>query len=305
VGFFNADLHKGNLCVLPDGRVGMVDFGITGFASQQTRQRHLGLVAAFQKGAIDEAFASILEIVFVPPDADLGGFKRHFEQEYHDWFLRAAQPDFPAYERGAGSLMLSIFRRAYECAIVVDSDVVRYYRAFSIVDAVVSSLDSRFSQHDEIGRYLKARLRRQIEDRTADIFDPIGAVVALTTEFAFRASEVRRAVSGASTSLDTAVSRMFLVVAGVKRQLSRLAWATVIFSLTLGLLVHVHVLSRNSILLQGGLLGRIDVGDVTRGVGPMIVVALLLGWFSRLLRARAYGGTQFEVSNREARGVKK
>jgi hypothetical protein len=36
----------------------------------------LGLVAAFQKGAIDEAFASILEIVFVPPDADLGGFKR-------------------------------------------------------------------------------------------------------------------------------------------------------------------------------------------------------------------------------------
>ena len=127
LGYFNADMHKGNLCVLPDGRVGMVDFGITGFASQRTRLRHLGLVAAFQKGAVDEAFASILEIVFVPPDADLGAFKRLFEQEYYDWFLRSVQPNFPAYRRGAGSLMLALFRRAYECRIVVDSDVVRYY----------------------------------------------------------------------------------------------------------------------------------------------------------------------------------
>src|SRR5690242_18557770 len=125
LGYFNADMHKGNLCLLPDGRVGMVDFGITGFASQRTRLRHLGLVAAFQKGAVDEAFASILEIVFVPPDADLGAFKRLFEQEYYDWFLRSVQPNFPAYRRGAGSLMLALFRRAYECRIVVDSEIGR------------------------------------------------------------------------------------------------------------------------------------------------------------------------------------
>ncbi len=305
VGFYNADLHKGNLCLLPDGRVGMVDFGITGFASQQTRQRHLGLVTAFQKGAIDEAFAAILEISFVPPDADLAGFKRHFEHEYHDWFLRTMQPDFPAYERGAGSLMLAIFRRAYECAIVIDSEVVRYYRAFSIVDGVVNSLDSTFSQHDEIGRYLRARLRRQIEDRTADVFDPIGTVVALATEFTFRSSEIRRAIYGASKSFDSAVAKMLLVVAGIKQHLSRLVWAAVIFSLTLDVLVHVHVLSRNTVVMQSSLWGRIDIGDITRGIGPMIIVALLLGWFGRLLRARAYGGTQFEASNREARNAKR
>jgi ubiquinone biosynthesis protein len=305
LGFFNADLHKGNVCLLPDGRVGMVDFGITGFASRQTRQRHLGLVAAFQKGAVDEAFAAILEIAFVPPDADLAAFKRHFEHEYYDWFLRTVQPDFPAYERGAGSLMLAIFRRAYECAIVVDSEVVRYYRAFSIVDGVVTSLDSTFSQHDEIGRYLKARLRRQIEDRTADFFDPIGTVLALTTEFAFRTSEVRRAIYGASTSFDSAMARMLLVVASIKRRLSRLAWAITIVSLALDLLVRVDVLSSGTVLLRSHRLGKIEVGDITSIILPMLLVALLLGWLGRLLRARAYSGSQTERSGRQAQGARR
>ncbi|HEX3860314.1 MAG TPA: AarF/UbiB family protein [Stellaceae bacterium] len=307
LGFFHADLHKGNLCLLADGRVGVVDFGITGFVSQRMRQRHLGLVAAFQRGALDEAFAALLEISFVSPDANLAGFKRHFEHEYYDWLLRSMQPDFPASKRGAGSLMLAMFRGAYECSIVVDSEVVRYYRAFAIVDAVVTSLDRNFSQHDEIDRYLKSRLRRKVEDLSAVPFDPIGTLAALTTEFAFRASEFRRIVYGYSTSLDSAVTRVLLSVASIKQTLSRLTWAAAIFSLTLNILVRVHLLSRNTIVLQSGLLGRLEVGDLASEVGPMVVVALLLGWFGRLIRARAYSTAKTEASGsgREARGTKK
>jgi len=40
-GFFHADLHPGNLFVLPDGRLAAVDFGITGRLDRDT-QRHLG-----------------------------------------------------------------------------------------------------------------------------------------------------------------------------------------------------------------------------------------------------------------------
>jgi ubiquinone biosynthesis protein len=306
LGFFHADLHKGNVCLMADGRVGVVDFGITGFVTQRMRQRHLGLVAAFQKGALDEAFAALLEISFVPPDADLTGFKRHFEREYHDWMLRSMQPGYPASQRGAGSLMLALFRRAYESSIVVDSEVVRYYRAFSIVDGVVTSMDDTFSQHDEIGRYLKARLRRQVEDMADRTFDPIGTLVALSTEVAFRTSEFRRVLYGYSTSLDNAVTRVMLSLAGVKRNLSRVAWGAVIFSLTLDLLVHARLVSASTVVVQAPFVGRINVGDVASGVGPLIAVALLLGWLSRLLRARAYNTSKPDAgSAREVRGIRR
>lgn len=306
LGYFNADMHKGNLCLLADGRVGWVDFGITGFASQRTRMRHLGLVAAFQKGAVDEAFSSILEIVFVPPDADLGNFKRLFEQEYYDWFLRSVQPNYPAYRRGAGSLMLALFRRAYECRIVVDSDVVRYYRAFSIVDGVVTSLDPEFSQGDEIGRYLKQRLRRQLEDLGDKVFDPIDAVVALKTEVAFRSGEVRRAIWGATKSFDSAISRVLLGVAAVKRGLARLLWGFSLFALSLKILVWLDVLGERKILVRNHFVGKIDVRDVTDIVVPLFIGALLLTWFSRLLRARVYGNSQSDAENqRETRSARR
>lgn len=306
LGYFNADMHKGNLCVLPDGRVGMVDFGITGFASQRTRLRHLGLVAAFQKGAVDEAFASILEIVFVPPDADLGAFKRLFEQEYYDWFLRSVQPNFPAYRRGAGSLMLALFRRAYECRIVVDSDVVRYYRAFSIVDGVVTSLNPDFSQGDEIGRYLKQRLRRQLEDLGDRAFDPIDTLVALKTEFAFRTGEVRRAIYGASKSFDSAIGRVLLGVAAVKRGLARVLWAFSAFALGLKILVWLDLLGERKILIRSHFVGKIDVRDITDIVVPLLIGALLLSWFSRLLRARVYGNSHTDAENaRETRSARR
>ena len=307
LGFFHADLHKGNLCLLPDGRVGVVDFGITGFVSERMRQRHLGLVAAFQRGATDEAFAALLEISFVPPDADLASFKRYFEHEYHDWFLRTMQPDYPSSHRGAGSLMLAMFRRAYECSIVVDNEVVRYYRAFAIVDGVVTSLDDQFSQHDEIGRYFQSRLRRQMEDLSARAFDPIGTIVALSSEFAFRSSEFRRILYGYSTSLDSAVTRVMLSVAGIKRTLSRLVWAAVLFGLGLEGLVRVEFLSSGTVLMENHVVGRVEVADITAVIVPMTVVALLLGWLGRLLRARAYSSAQSESSgsSRHARGTRK
>jgi hypothetical protein len=200
-----------------------------------------------------------------------------------------------------------MFRRAYECSIVVDNEVVRYYRAFAIVDGVVTSLDDRFSQHDEIGKYLESRLRRKAEDLSSRAFDPIGTLVALTNEFAFRSSEFRRVVYGYSTSLDSAVTRVLLSVAGIKRTLSRLAWTAVMFALGLEGLVAAGWLSPDAVLMQNHLVGRVEVVDTTAVIIPMAVVALLLGWFGRLLRARAYSGAQNESSGsgRHARGTRK
>jgi len=168
---------------------------------------------------------------------------------------------------------------------------VRYYRAFSIVDGVVNTLDHRFSQHDEIGRYLKLRLRRQIEDLAGNAVDPMGVLVALSTEFAFRTNEVRGIIYGTSKSFDSAVARVLLVVAGVKRKLAQLAWAAAIFSLTLDVLVRTRLLPRGMVFVHGGIFGRIDVGDIAEFFVPMCMVALALGWFGRLLRARAYTGS--------------
>ena len=45
-GVFHGDLHGGNLFVLPDGRVALLDFGITGRLTEAHRLAFLRLVMA-------------------------------------------------------------------------------------------------------------------------------------------------------------------------------------------------------------------------------------------------------------------
>jgi ubiquinone biosynthesis protein len=61
-GFFHADLHPGNLFVESDGRVGLIDFGMTGTLDQRTRDRLADLIIAISNQDYDQLVEVILEL---------------------------------------------------------------------------------------------------------------------------------------------------------------------------------------------------------------------------------------------------
>eukprot|EP01065_Artemidia_motanka_P025920 TRINITY_DN30860_c0_g1_i1.p1 TRINITY_DN30860_c0_g1~~TRINITY_DN30860_c0_g1_i1.p1 ORF type:complete len:521 (+),score=170.32 TRINITY_DN30860_c0_g1_i1:60-1622(+) len=60
-GFFNADPHPGNVILMPDGRLGLVDFGQVGDLSVPHRKALAALLVALRDRASPEAVASCLE----------------------------------------------------------------------------------------------------------------------------------------------------------------------------------------------------------------------------------------------------
>jgi ubiquinone biosynthesis protein len=73
-GFFHADLHQGNLFVLPDGRIAAIDFGIMGRIDRRARV----WLAEIIHGLITGNYARVAEIHFeagyVPPHHNLAEF---------------------------------------------------------------------------------------------------------------------------------------------------------------------------------------------------------------------------------------
>jgi len=61
-GFFHADLHPGNLFVESDGRVGLIDFGMTGTLDERTRDRLADLIIAISNQDYDQLVEVILEL---------------------------------------------------------------------------------------------------------------------------------------------------------------------------------------------------------------------------------------------------
>lgn len=70
-GVFHGDLHGGNLFVLPDGRIGLVDFGITGRLTEQERMAFLKMMMTATMNDVSGQVAALRDLGALPPDTDV------------------------------------------------------------------------------------------------------------------------------------------------------------------------------------------------------------------------------------------
>lgn len=70
-GVFHGDLHAGNLLVCPDGRVALLDFGITGRLDDVGRRALLRLVVSTAANDVRSQMVAMRDLGALPPDVDL------------------------------------------------------------------------------------------------------------------------------------------------------------------------------------------------------------------------------------------
>jgi len=77
---FHADVHAGNLLILPDGRVGFIDFGIVGKVSQTTWRAVEALLRATTTGDYDTMAKALVTIGAADKEVDIKKFSRDLER---------------------------------------------------------------------------------------------------------------------------------------------------------------------------------------------------------------------------------
>lgn len=73
-GFFHADMHLGNLFLMPNGDIGVVDFGITGTIDKETRIAIAGILIAFLNQDYHEVAKIHIKAGLVPKNVNLEEF---------------------------------------------------------------------------------------------------------------------------------------------------------------------------------------------------------------------------------------
>ena len=79
-GLFHADPHSGNILVTPDGRIGLVDFGMAGRLSEELRAHLATSFIALTKKDLDVIADIYTEIGVVSPDSDVERLKRDLQE---------------------------------------------------------------------------------------------------------------------------------------------------------------------------------------------------------------------------------
>jgi ubiquinone biosynthesis protein len=91
-GFFHADPHPGNTLVMPDGRVSLVDFGITGYLDEEMMQHIANLFLGYAEHDYDLVMDALRGAGLVQEDSlDLVDFRRDLKDMSEPFYGRSLQ----------------------------------------------------------------------------------------------------------------------------------------------------------------------------------------------------------------------
>jgi len=172
-GFFHGDLHPGNLFVMPDGRIGAVDFGIMGRLDMKTR-RYLGEMLL---GFLTRDYRRVAEVHF-----EAGWVPRHKSVEAFTQACRAiAEPilDKPQNEISIARLLGLLFHIAQTFEMVAQPQLLLLQKTMLVAEGTARMLNPEANMWMMARPLIEDWMRRElgpearVRDAAADLADTV------------------------------------------------------------------------------------------------------------------------------------
>lgn len=114
-GFFHADLHAGNLLILPGDpiRIGFIDLGMVGRFGPRVKRRMLYYFYALVRGDEDNAARYLLEMARIGEGGDPDGFRRTVADLIRHFSMRSSRGDISIAQMILESLSLGARYRVF------------------------------------------------------------------------------------------------------------------------------------------------------------------------------------------------
>ena len=166
-GFFHADPHPGNIFVLPNNVICLLDFGMVGIVDRQTRENFVDLVDSVVHQNETRAAQTLLKLTVWEQQPEL----RLLEREVADFMGRHLYK--PLKDIEIGKLLRELLELATHFRLRLPPDIFLMMKALSTVEGVGRMLDPDFDMIAQATPFIKrVKLERFQPQRIAgDVID--------------------------------------------------------------------------------------------------------------------------------------
>jgi ubiquinone biosynthesis protein len=134
-GIFHGDFHAGNVFLNETGKIGLVDFGITGRLDGTRRQAFLRYVVGLMTGDVESQVVGIKDLGAFPEDADIGLLINEFQLERNNFDpLELSEEEFIDEFRGLIKGLLAEGAR-------IPKELMLFVKNFAYLSSVMQELD--------------------------------------------------------------------------------------------------------------------------------------------------------------------
>lgn len=154
-GFFHADLHPGNLLILPGGVIGLLDFGMVGHLDEETRDLLLQLLLSFLRRETEEAVEILLQLGVTPGSLNRRRLKEDMTRLINCYY------GLPLGEIKIGHVLSEILHIAYRHRLRMPTSLTLLAKTVLMSEGIGRRLDPEFNLVEVVRPMAEALLREQ------------------------------------------------------------------------------------------------------------------------------------------------
>jgi len=268
-GFFHADPHPGNIFILPENVICLIDFGMTGTVNRQTREDFVDLIDSVIHRQEARAIQVLLKLT-------------HWEEEPHLRQLEKDVSDFmgqhlykPLKDIEVGKLLNNLLGLASRHRLMIAPDIFLMMKTLTMVEGVALALNPDFDMIAQAAPFIKRiKLSRFYPGRIADDMIQIGLqMLQFARQFPKDVLEITRMVRQQKLSLKMEHKGLESMLATHDRVSNRISFSIIIAALIIG--SALIVISETPPLFYGISLIGIVLFSTAAIMGIWLLVAIL------------------------------
>jgi len=268
-GFFHADPHPGNIFILPENVICLIDYGMTGTVNRQTREDFVDLIDSVIHRQEAKATQVLLKLTHWEEEPPI----RQLEKDVSDFMGQHLYK--PLKDIEVGKVLNNLLGLASRHRLMIAPDIFLMMKTLTMVEGVALALDPDFDMIAQAEPFIKrVKLSRFYPGRIADDMIQIGLqMLQFARQFPKDMLEITRLIRQQKLSLKMEHKGLESMLATHDRVSNRISFSIIIAALIIG--SALIVISETPPLFYGISLIGIVLFSTAAIMGIWLLVAIL------------------------------
>lgn len=270
--FFHADPHPGNIFVMPDGKIGLMDFGIAGRLTPEMMENVAGAFIALYNKKFDALIDIYIDMGLVAGDVDLEEFKRALKRDLVDIVE-------PLYDLTISEINFSEYLELFTHLVIkhglkVPSELMLINKTIMMLDNIGRQLDPNFNAVTAAEPYAAKLIKKRLSPESIfgkakeNVFD----MSRLLFDTPRQINRLLRKTIRDEVNFNINPIGMDNLIRDIDRSSNRLAFSIIVAAIIMG----SSMLIQSNIDIGGRILGLPAIGAVGFLVAFLLGIRLLI-----------------------------
>ena len=231
---FHGDLHPGNIVLLRNSRIALIDFGSTSFTEREYLQKFVMFVQSLATRQYAKAAdLSLMLTASLPNNLDVDQVKEDLVRSLRSWATRTLVKQLPYHDKSMDNVTIELVRILVGCRCTMEWGWLRIHRALTTLDTSLVYLYPDVNYTRMLQQYFERAERRRLRalldagfplrvlsgyDTQLNIQDRVGEYTLFQGELVRRHAQVFRGSISKVSAVMRAVVQLFvagIVLAGI------------------------------------------------------------------------------------------